>query len=609
MADWKDRFRARVVYWTAPAAGNRRRAVASSNRTGIVQLHGWDIDSNELVPVTDRPAGTIVGSISADGSSIFYVDDRAGDELGHWVAVPSSGGGEPIDLTPTLPPYSSEDLVASADGRLLAFTAAVEGGHTVYVVPAERSRAAEPRAVYRYEGTCWVVGFDSAGQLLGILTSERTGQARYSLVVVDAASGERVGELWDGAESSISRGRFSPIAGDTRVVGASDVTGDRRALLWDVRSGERVELPSDGPGEIFPWDWSPDGEEILLCRVHDAVQQLSVFELAAGRLRVLDHPAGVYGFFGEVGTWFGPQGIVAQWQDARHPSTVVLLGRRDGHFVRELLSPAPVPPSRPWRSVSFMVDGAQPIQAWLAVPEGERPFPAVIETHGGPESVAMEAFAPRAQSWVDHGFAYLSVNYRGSTTFGRAFKEAIWGRPGELEVRDIVAGRAWLVEQGIAHADQIFLSGWSYGGFLTLQTLGRAPGSWAGGMAGVAVADWVSEYEDENESLRAYDRALFGGPPDEKMEAYVKASPLTYVENVDAPVLIIQGLNDTRCPPRQIELYEARMRELGKPIEVLWFDAGHAGWADVERAIEHQAAMIQFALGVLSRRETRVSPA
>ena len=68
-------------------------------------------------------------------------------------------------------------------------------------------------------------------------------------------------------------------------------------------------------------------------------------------------------------------------------------------------------------------------------------------------------------------------------------------------------------------------------------------------------------------------------------------------------MLIIQGRNDTRCPARQVELYEAKMRAAGKPIEVIWFDAGHAAAADVERAIEHQAAMIAFAQQVLAERE------
>jgi dipeptidyl aminopeptidase/acylaminoacyl peptidase len=211
----------------------------------------------------------------------------------------------------------------------------------------------------------------------------------------------------------------------------------------------------------------------------------------------------------------------------------------------------------------------------------------------------MESFSPRGQVWTDHGYAYFSLNYRGSTTFGREFKESIWGHPGELEVRDIVAGRQWLVERGIAIPDEVFLTGWSYGGFLTLHGLGVAPGLWAAGMAGIAVADWVSEYEDENDALRAYDRALFGGTPADKMSDYVKASPLTYCSAVDAPVMIVQGRNDTRCPARQVEMYEARMRELGKRCEVTWFDAGHAAGANIEQMIGFIGSMLEFANGVL----------
>jgi dipeptidyl aminopeptidase/acylaminoacyl peptidase len=600
---WKERFRARVVHWTAPAAGDRRRALAVSNRTGVAQLYAWDVPTGELRQVTDRPDGTMHGAISADGSRIFYLDDRQGDEIGHWLSVGVDGGGA-VDITPELPPYTSEDLEHSADGRWAAFTAAFDDGHRVYVLAAGGGGGSTPpREIYRTSAMCWVTGFDHDGRLLGVLTNERSGQARFSLMVFDTTTGERVAELSDSADSSLSRTRFSPLPGDERVLAASDVTGERRPLVWHPRTGQRDDLPVTGPGETFPLDWSPDGSEILLCRVQGAVQELSVYDVGTGSLRALDHPAGVYGFFGELGTWFDGDGrIVAQWQDATHPATVMLLDNRTGRPIRELLPPTPVPPSRPWRSVTFAVDGEQPIQAWLVTPEGEGPFPAVIETHGGPESVAMQSFLPRAQAWVDRGFAYLSVNYRGSVTFGRDFKEAIWGRPGELEVRDIVAGRQWLIDNGIARADEIFKVGWSYGGFLTLHTLGTAPGLWAGGMAGIAVADWVSEYEDENDVLRAFDRALFGGPPEEKMELYVKASPITYAEHVDAPVLIIQGRNDSRCPARQVELYEARMRQLGKPIEVIWFDAGHAAGADVERAIEHHSAMMDFATRILSAR-------
>ena len=209
-----------------------------------------------------------------------------------------------------------------------------------------------------------------------------------------------------------------------------------------------------------------------------------------------------------------------------------------------------------------------------------------------------ERFHPGSQCWMDHGFAFLTINYRGSTTFGREFQQKIWGNVGNWEIEDLVASREWLVREGIAHPDKIFLTGWSYGGFNTLMALGKRPDLWAGGMAGIAIADWAVMYEDSADTLKGYMAGLFGGAPQEIPEQYAASSPITYAENVRAPILIIQGRNDTRTPARQVEMYEARLKNLGKPIEVVWFDAGHSG-SGIEEDIQHQELMLRFAYKVL----------
>src|SRR5262249_36162828 len=153
---------------------------------------------------------------------------------------------------------------------------------------------------------------------------------------------------------------------------------------------------------------------------------LSLVDLDTHTVRDLDHAPGVYGYFGEVGIWFRDEAtIVAQWQDSRHPATVVLLDAETGHALRELLPPTSVPDSATWKSVTLPATDGFEIQGWLRTPDGAGPFPCVIDTHGGPESVSMEQVAVRAQSWVDRGFAVLTINYRGGITFGREFKEAI----------------------------------------------------------------------------------------------------------------------------------------------------------------------------------------
>jgi dipeptidyl aminopeptidase/acylaminoacyl peptidase len=205
-----------------------------------------------------------------------------------------------------------------------------------------------------------------------------------------------------------------------------------------------------------------------------------------------------------------------------------------------------------------------------------------------------QTYFPAAQAWLDHGFAVLTINYHGSTTFGKEFEKSIWGNLGDLEVADMAAAYQWLVDEGIATPDAVFLTGGSYGGYLTLQAIGRRPDIWAGGMAVVAIADWKLMYEDQAETLRGYQRALFGGTPDETPEATAASSPITYAQDISAPILVIQGRNDTRCPARQMEAYEEKLKRLGKAIQVHWFEAGH-GSRKQEQQIEHQELMMRFA--------------
>jgi dipeptidyl aminopeptidase/acylaminoacyl peptidase len=141
--------------------------------------------------------------------------------------------------------------------------------------------------------------------------------------------------------------------------------------------------------------------------------------------------------------------------------------------------------------------------------------------------VAGPTFHPICQAWVDSGFALLSVNYRGSTSFGDAYREALTGDIGGVDVADMVAGRRWLVESGIAAPDAVILNGYSYGGYLTLQCMAVHADLWAGGIAGAPVADWIGVGEDQNATLDAYDVALFGPDTPETHAHKVRASPLT----------------------------------------------------------------------------------
>ena len=596
-APWKQRFRLPQAIGTQLARAAPTRGLAVSNLSGVYQLYAWDVLTGDLRPLTSRPEGQLLGVLSPDGRFVYYLNDRMGNEIGHFVRLPFEGGALE-DITPDLPDYSPAGLAVSQDGTLIGMiTTDPAGFHFYTIAQAADDALGAPQLVYQRERPFLGPSLSHDGAIAVLASTERSGKMQFSAVAIDTRSGAQIAELWDGPETSVEPGGFARLPGDARILATTNRSGVKRPLIWDAHTGERRDLAIDElEHEVVPLDWSPDGQRVLLCQFADAVQRLYVYDLRGDMITRLDHPAGT---FDE--TYFVPSGaIFAQWQDSTHPARLIELDGETGEQTRTVLLVADAPPSHAWRSVTFTSPDGHVIQGWLCLPDSQGPFPAILETHGGPTAVTTEQFSPGAQAWIDHGFAFLSINYRGSTTFGKAFEEQIWGDLGHWEVEDMAAARNWLVEHGIAKPDQIFLTGWSYGGYLTLQALGKKPELWAGGMAGIAIADWVIQYEDSADMLRNYQRMLFGGTPEQQPERYAASSPITYAEKVGAPVLIIQGRNDTRTPARPIEIYQAKMQALGKPITVHWFDTGHLGsFAQVELAIEHQEIMLKFAYEVL----------
>lgn len=589
-AEWKQRFRAPVIAWSHVATQNAERGVVCSNKDGIYQLYAWDVQTGDLKQLTHHSAGVVSGVISADGESIYYLDDKEGNEVGHFVRVPFIGGTAE-DLTPDMPDYASWYITESHSGNVIGMTtAAREWGFRIYVMNQQRE------ILFTYENSAQSFGpnLSHDGTIAVITSNERSGSMDFSLEAYDIASGNKLGDLDDGDGNSINPIGFIPKAGDERYLAQTTKSGFGRPLIWNPRTGERRDLElAELEGEINPWDWTEDGRYLLLNQLNQAVYQLYLYDLEDDALIKLNHPAGSFsgGYFTNDGR------IFINMQDSQNPSRLVALDMQ-GNLLETVLQSGTAPEASKWQSVSYQSGDDTKIQAWLVTPEGDAPFPTIVHTHGGPSAVMTDIYSPEIQAWVDHGFAVFSINYRGSTTFGAEFQKSIRGNLGEYEVEDIEAGVNWLLDNNIAEPDMILKTGGSYGGYLTLLSLGKKPGLWAGGMAVVAIADWNLMYEDQAETLRSYQVALFGGTPEELPEQMAKSSPITYVENIKAPIQIIQGENDTRCPSRQMKVYEEKMHRHSKHVEMVWFNAGHGSRA-MEQSIEHQELKMRFAYRVL----------
>jgi dienelactone hydrolase len=581
-----------------PEAENRWRArfaaarnVYRSNSSGVWEVYAWDRATGVKRRVTDRPNGTWTATISLDGERIWWFNDTDGDEFGTWVCEPFAGRAPESEPEPgidgAIPGY---DAGLDLGHAVTAAAVATDDGTTIFL--AKGGGPAE--VIYQNEHDAGVAGLSRDETLLAVSHSEHGDSRHPALRVLSVADGGVVAEKWDGEGKGLGSAGFSPVSGDQRLLVVHERTGRDELLIWDVAQDTEVELAIDLPGELSG-TWYPDGRSILVMQTHEVRDTLHQYEIATGTLTKLDIPRGTIS-----GADVRPDGTVEYAWSSAASSPVVRALFTDG-TERVLLEPeGDRPPASTELEDAFVASPGGTVHALIARPAGapDTPLPTVFSLHGGPHSADEDRFSAHRAVWLDAGFAVVHVNYRGSSGYGTDWRNASTGRPGLTELEDVAAVHAWAVEKGLADPARCVVNGASWGGYLTLLAVGVQPELWAAGVAAVPVADYLAAYEDEMEPLRAFDRSLFGGSPDEVRDLYVACSPITYVDAVRAPVLVLAGENDPRCPIRQIDNYLDRLAERNATYEMYRYDAGH-GSLVVAEMIKQTAVEVHFTRRVL----------
>jgi dipeptidyl aminopeptidase/acylaminoacyl peptidase len=592
LPDWERRFRAPRADLPDWAHDAPLRCAVVATADGVIEVHSWTVGDTAPVLATKRKEGTSHGTIDPAGEYLWWFDDADGDEYGIWRRQPfGSGPDTPAEDATALPAAYPGGLVLGRGGLTVVGSQDDAYGSRVHVL-----RPGTPaRLLYEHAEDAYAADLSEDGTLVAIGHSEHGDSRHPALRVVRTADGSTVADLWDGPGLGVDAMGFAPVDGDTRLLVQHERRGRGELLIWDVATGTQHELLPDLPGEVASADWFRDGAALLVAVHHEARTRLYRVPLDGVSVGGTAEPLGPADGTVLAATTRPDGDVWTLWSSSARPSAV-----RDltGAIVLRPLG-EPAPPSVPVEDVWVDGQGGR-VHALLRRPAGPDgtplpgPLPLVIDVHGGPTAHDTDAFRAYPAAWVDHGFAVVQVNYRGSTGYGSAWRDALEQRVGHVELEDIVAVRDHLVATGVAHPDRIVLAGASWGGFLTLLGLGTYPDTWAVGLAGVPVADYLAAYEDEMECLKAFDRSLFGGSPEEVPDRYHDSSPLTYVDAVRAPVLILAGENDPRCPLRQIENYVAALAEHGRTCEVYRFDAGHGSLVDDER-VRQMRAELSFA--------------
>lgn len=601
---WKARFSAVRISLPDPARDAQDRAVFVSNESGRYELYCWDVASGKRLQCTDRPDGTTIGTLSANGQGLWWFDDTAGDEFGRWMAQPfGAAPGSAGDALPGVPPGYPAGLEVGQGLVLAGFTD--DDGTRIHLATGGE----DVEVVYRHHSD-GSVGALSMDEQLWVLSHSEHGDSRYpALRAIGVQDGEVTAELDDTPGKGLVPLEFSPIAGDQRLLIGHERRGRDELLIWDASSGDVHELDIDLPGELSGCFYR-DGRSVLVVHTHAGRVTLHRYHLDSGALTALRSDQGMIDAAltrDDDSVWYRVSSGAHPAQlrrlspvDGDHPSVTTVLLRATG---------GAAPDSEPLTDVWVDGPGGQ-IHVFLSMPPGaplpnlqggtNAPLPTVFLLHGGPAAADEDSYDASRALWLDAGFVVAQVNYRGSTGYGSQWRDALTARVGHTELADIAAAQDRLTQLGIADADACIVAGGSWGGFLTLLALGSQPSRWLAGVAAVPVADYPAAYRDEMEPLRAYDRALFGGSPRQVPEKYGDSSPLSWIDQVKAPVLILAGANDPRCPIAQIDNYLDVLARRGAEYAVYRFDAGHGSMV-VEERIRQAAVEVGFALDVLAR--------
>jgi dipeptidyl aminopeptidase/acylaminoacyl peptidase len=499
------------------------------------------------------------GVVTPDGKTIVCVRERheAGDVFNELVTLPGDGSGDARVLVSGCDFYSSPRL--SPDGRTLAWLQ------------------------WNHPNMPW----DGTELWTGELAGEGMAGAR---------------RVAGGPDESIFQPEWSP---GGVLVFSSDRTG-----WWNLyaleETGERAVAPVEGEVGAPQWGFGMRAYAFL----GDGRIARKVTERAVDRLELVDPAAGtiepVSGPWTEFGSTFDARGDTIAFAAAgpRERYAVVVLDTRGGgrRVVRRAfdfeLEPDAV--SEP-RAIEFPTRDGQtahafyypPLSATHEGPDGERP-PLRVICHGGPTANTGSALEPSFQFWTSRGIGVVDVNYRGSTGFGRPYRDALRGRWGEVDVTDCIDAAAYLADQGEVDPERIWIEGGSAGGYVVLCALSIYPGVIAAGVSHFGVAD-MEAFVDTTHKFEARYLDTLIGPYPERAELYRERSPVHHVDRIDRPLLLLQGLDDRVVPPSQAEIMVAALQRKGTPHAYLPFEGEGHGFRrsdSLQRSLEAVLAFV-----------------
>lgn len=584
-----------TTYFGSSFSPDAKRLLITSDATGVFNVYSVPVDGGAPTQLTDSKTNAIMAvDYFPNDERILFTQDEGGNELNHLFV--REVNGQVRDLTPG---KNLKAMFAGWSDDLKHF----------YVQSNER----DPKFfdVYRYDAGSYErqLLFKNTGGFGQTMVSR---DGRHIVLLKTRTNADNDLYLWDATQPDAEPVKITPHEGDvahfiesfspdskTLYYGSNQDSEFNRVWSYALKTGER-RIVAEERWDVLGFDHSWKGRYRTVSVNADARTQNTVLDTQTGKPVPLPRFPG-----GEiVGITFARgENLAAFYVNGdTAPSELYVFEPESGAHRRLTTSLSPKVKREHLvdsTNVRYAAPDGVQIPALLYRPQGASPeakAPALVWVHGGPGGQSRVGYNPVIQYLVNHGYAVLAVNNRGSTGYGKKFFHMDDKKHGEADLMDVVAGRRYLETLDWVDAKRIGIIGGSYGGYMVCAALAFAPDVFDVGINIFGVTNWLRTLESIPPWWASFRDSLYAelGDPKTDRERLHRISPLFHAKNIKKPLLVIQGANDPRVLQIESDEIVKAVRDNKVPCEYIVFpDEGH-GFRRKENSIKAAEAYRAF---------------
>ena len=565
----------------------------SSDQSGVFNAYLLPVAGGAPRPLTDSTDNaTFSESFFPADDRVLFTADKGGNELDHVYVRERDGSVR--DFTPG-DKVKADFLGWSADGKSFWVTTN-ERDPQMFDVYAYSIDDYSRRRVFENKGFS-VNAVSRDGRHLAV-TKERTS-ADNDLYLVDLAAPAAEPKLLTPHQGNVSYTATEFTPDGAALVFTTDEGGEfAQALSYDLRSGARTPLVK-ADWDVSSYRHSPSGRYRVHTLNADSSTELTIQDRGGKAVRLTGIPKGDIG-----GVRFNrdESRIAFTVASDTSPSDIFVADLATGQARRLTTALNPAIDERQLVEASIArfpsYDGVE-VPGILYKPRGASaaaPAPAIVFVHGGPGGQSRRGYSAMVQHLVNNGYAVYAINNRGSSGYGKTFYHMDDKRHGDVDLKDVVASKAYLQSLPWVFKDKIAIMGGSYGGYMVAAALAFQPDVFDVGVNIFGVTNWTRTLNSIPAWWGAQKQALFDemGDPATDADRHRAISPLFHAGNIRKPLLVVQGKNDPRVLQVESDELVAAVKANNVPVEYLVFpDEGH-GFLRKANRIAASEAYLKF---------------